>query len=174
MNIAELRVNHSNPDLLNEMGIKTGWFTSQQLTNMIAISESTPGPIGINMATYVGYTVAGLPGSLIATIGEVTPCVIIILLISKVMEAYKNNKYIENAMVGIRACSIGLITYATLTVVCSTLVQLDLFKQTKNFFDLFDIRVIAIFVGICILSKKVKLHPVFYLLIAGIAGIIIF
>lgn len=159
---------------LNEMGIKTAWFTSTELTNMIAISESTPGPIGINMATYVGYTVTGFSGSLVATIGEVTPCIIIILLISKAMSKYKNNKYVNDAMIGIRACSIGLLAYATLTVISSTLVQLDLFKQTKKFFDLFDIRVISIFVITLFLSKKVKIHPVFYLLIAAALGIIVF
>ena len=158
---------------LNEIGIKTGWFTTTELTNMIAISESTPGPIGINMATYVGYTVAGLPGSLIATIGEITPCIIIILLISTAMSKYKDNKYINNAMVGIRAVSIGLLFYATLTVISSTLINLNLFKQTKNFFDLFDLRILFIFAFTFFLSKKVKMHPVFYLLIAALLGIII-
>lgn len=158
---------------LNEIGMKTHWFTTSELTNMIAISESTPGPIGINMATYVGYTVAGLPGSLIATIGEVTPCVIIILLISTAMSKYKDNKYVNDAMIGIRAVAIGLLTYATLLVITSTLINVDLFNQSKNFLDLFDIRIIFIFAFTFLLSKKVNTHPVFYLLAAAILGILI-
>ncbi|MBR2577638.1 MAG: chromate transporter, partial [Erysipelotrichaceae bacterium] len=93
---------------LTEIGQKTGWYTMAELSNMIAVSESTPGPMGINMATYVGYTVGGPLGALIATIGEVTPCVIIILLISSTIYRYKDSFYVASALSGIRACSLGL------------------------------------------------------------------
>ena len=67
---------------LSNMATSTGWFTHSQLADMVAVSESTPGPLGVNMATYVGYTVKGVPGAVIATLGLITPSVIIILIIA--------------------------------------------------------------------------------------------
>ena len=159
---------------LSEMGVKTGWFTIEDLTNMVAISESTPGPTGINMATYVGYTAAGPLGSLIATLGIVTPSVIIIIIVSKAIYKYKDNFYVTSGMTGIRACSIGLISYAVLTIVLSSLFSLNNYKTTGNIINLFDFKSLAIFLGILLLSKKIKLHPAFYLIIAAIVGVIIF
>ena len=77
---------------LSDMGEKTGWFTASDLMNMIAVSESTPGPIGINMATYVGFTVAGVPGAIISTAGEVAPAIIIILIIAGFLKKFRTNK----------------------------------------------------------------------------------
>ena len=76
---------------------------------MLAVSESTPGPIGINMATYVGFTVAGIPGAVIATIGEVTPSIIVILIVAAMLTKFRNSNYVENAFYGLRPASSGLI-----------------------------------------------------------------
>lgn len=76
---------------LYDISDKTGWFTYGQLADMVAISESTPGPIGVNMATYVGFTTAGIPGSVIATLGLITPSIIIILIIAGFLKAFKDN-----------------------------------------------------------------------------------
>ena len=89
--------------------------------NMLAVSESTPGPIGINMATYVGYTVGGVPGALVATLGEVTPCVIIILLVATVLQSFRSNPYVERAFYGLRPASTGLIAAAGVAVVLEVL-----------------------------------------------------
>ena len=70
---------------LKDIGQATGWYTDTDLMNMLAVSESTPGPIGINMATYVGFTVGGIPGAIIATVGEVTPSIIVILLVAAIL-----------------------------------------------------------------------------------------
>ena len=80
---------------LKEISAKTGWFTLSQLTDMIASSESTPGPMGVNCATYVGFETAGILGSIIATIGLIPPSVIIIILISKILEKFRNNRYVD-------------------------------------------------------------------------------
>ena len=93
---------------LYDISDKTGWFTHAQLTDMIAISESTPGPIGVNMATYVGFTSAGIPGSVIATLGLITPSIIVILIIAGFYNAFKNNKYVQSAFYGLRPASTGL------------------------------------------------------------------
>ena len=101
---------------LSDMGSRTGWFTQAQLADMIAVSESTPGPIGVNMATYVGYVTAGIPGSLAATIGLVTPSVIIILIIAGFLQKFRSNKTVDAVFYGLRPCSIGLIAAAGLLV----------------------------------------------------------
>ena len=78
---------------LYDISDSTGWFTHSQLADMIAVSESTPGPIGVNMATYVGYTTGGIPGAVIATLGLITPSIIIILIIAKALQAFRQSKY---------------------------------------------------------------------------------
>ena len=97
---------------LYRMSETTGWFTASQLADFIAVSESTPGPIGINMATYVGYSTAGIPGALVATAGLVTPSVIIIIIIAGVIAKFRSSKYVDAIFYGLRPCSVGLIAAA--------------------------------------------------------------
>ena len=104
---------------LSHIGESTGWYTQAQLMNMLAVSESTPGPIGINMATYVGFTVAGVPGAVIATLGEVTPSIIVILI----LQQFRHNKYVEFAFYGLRPASTGLIGAACAGVIVETLIN---------------------------------------------------
>ena len=87
---------------LKNIGLATGWYSQTDLMNMLAVSESTPGPIGINMATYVGFTVAGIPGAVIATIGEVTPSIIVILIVAAMLTKFRNSNYVENAFYAAR------------------------------------------------------------------------
>ena len=108
---------------LQDMAERTGWFTHAQLADMLAVSESTPGPIGINMATYVGFTVAGIPGAVIATIGEVTPSIIVILIVAAMLTKFRNSKYVENAFYGLRPASSGLIGAACAGVVLQVLLR---------------------------------------------------
>ena len=108
---------------LKEISAKTGWFTLSQLTDMIAISESTPGPMGVNCATYVGFETAGILGSITATIGLITPSVIIIILISKILEKFRNNRYVDAAFFGLRAASVALIAEAGISVAALTFVK---------------------------------------------------
>ena len=92
-----------------DMSDRTGWFTYQQIADMVAVSESTPGPIGVNTATYVGYVTAGVPGSLIATLGLVTPAVICILIIASCLKKFRENRFVDHAFYGLRPASAGLI-----------------------------------------------------------------
>ena len=85
--------------------------------NMLAVSESTPGPVGINMATYVGYTVGGVPGAIVATIGEVTPSIIVILIVAAMLATFRDSQYVANAFYGLRPASTGLIGAACAGVV---------------------------------------------------------
>ena len=107
---------------LYDMSDKTGWFTRAQLADMIAVSESTPGPIGVNMATYVGFITGGIPGALTATIGLVTPSILVILIVAAFLQAFRNSKYVAGAFYGLRPASTALITAAGLVVVRETFV----------------------------------------------------
>ena len=90
---------------LTKLASTTGWFTETDLLNMIAVSESTPGPIGVNTATYVGYHIAGFQGALIATLGLITPSVIVILIIFQFLKKFGDSKYVKAVMYGLRAAS---------------------------------------------------------------------
>ena len=94
---------------LKDIGETTGWYTYSDLMNMLAVSESTPGPIGINMATYVGFTVRGVPGAIIATLGEITPSIIVILIVAAMLKKFRDSKLVNNAFYGLRPASTGLI-----------------------------------------------------------------
>ena len=102
---------------LREMGTRTGWFDPGTLADMVAVSESTPGPIGINMAAYVGYTVGGVPGGVIATLGEITPSVVVILIIAAFLKAFRDNRRVDAAFYGIRPASTALIAAAGIDLV---------------------------------------------------------
>ena len=161
---------------LYDLAEKTNWFTSGQLADMIAVSESTPGPIGVNMATYVGFTTAGFWGGLIATLALVTPSVIIIVIISYFLKAFRENKYVDAAFYGLRPASTGLIAAAGMTVVTITLLQMDLFKNSGSIMDLFNWKSLILAVIIYILSNNIKqtkkLHPVFFIVGSAIIGIL--
>ena len=81
---------------------RTGWFTHAQLADMIAVSESTPGPIGVNMATYVGFATGGVPGAIVATLGVITPSVIVILIVARILKSFRENVYVDSAFYGLR------------------------------------------------------------------------
>ena len=154
----------------------TGWFSHAQLADMVAVSESTPGPIGINMATYVGFSTAGIPGAVAATIGLVTPSVIVILIISRVLAAFRQNKYVDAAFYGLRPCSVALIAAAGLLIVKISLFHVDLFQQTGSLTDLFDLKGIILAAVLLFLTRGVKqakkLHPVFFILGSALVGVL--
>ena len=103
---------------LSDLGARTGWFTAADLANMVAVSESTPGPLGINMATYVGFHIGGVPGGIIAPVGEVAPSVIVILLVARFLQRFRSSRLVDAAFYGLRPASTALIA-AALVEVCS-------------------------------------------------------
>ena len=162
---------------LYDMSSKTGWFSTAQLADMIAVSESTPGPIGVNMATYVGFTTAGIPGSVIATLGLITPSVIIILLIARVLQAFRQNRYVDAAFYGLRPCSVGLIAAAGLLVVKIALFDFDLFHRTGVFLDLLRPKALLLAALLLVLTNAVKatkkLHPIVFILGSAVLGVLL-
>lgn len=159
---------------LYSMSDTTGWFTHAQLADMIAVSESTPGPIGVNMATYVGFSTAGVPGAVIATLGLITPSIIIILIIARVLAAFRQNKTVDAAFYGLRPCSVGLIAAAGLLVVKISLFNAELYQQTGVLMNLFNWKAIILAAVLIVLTRYVKplkkLHPVFFILGSAAVG----
>ena len=167
---------------LYKMSTATGWFSHNDVANMIAVSESTPGPIGVNMATYIGFVTGmeqygifgAILGSIIATLGLITPSVIIILLIAIFLKNFKDNPYVKNAFYGLRPASSGLITAAGLTIVVENLFRGNL----SDGFSIGMINWIGLALGIVlwILTNKVektkKLHPIILIGLSAIVGLV--
>lgn len=161
-----------------DMSDRTGWFSYQQIADMIAVSESTPGPIGVNTATYVGYITGGLPGALAATLGLVTPDIIIILIIASCLKKFRENRFVDHVFYGLRPASAGLIAAAGFSVVMLALVREDAFKASGNILDLFSWKGLALAAVIWVLTNLVKktkdLHPIFYIAASAVVGILAF
>lgn len=168
---------------LYDMSDATGWFTYNDLANMIAVSESTPGPIGVNMATYVGYVTGqdlwGIPGAIlgavIATIGLVTPSIIVILIIAAFLKSFRNNRYVDSAFYGLRPASTGLIAAAGLSVAASNLFFTDALAQGVSL-ALINWKGWILAVILWVLTNKVKktkgLHPIIFILASAVVGIV--
>ena len=160
---------------LYDMSDKMGWFTYADLANMVAISESTPGPIGINMATYVGYTLRGVPGAVTATVGLITPSIIIILIIAKFLQAFKDSPLVDAAFYGLRPASTGLIAAAGLSVLALVLVNPGVSKNAGilELINLKSILLIAVLYYFTAVCKKTKgLHPVCFIAASAVVGIV--
>lgn len=158
---------------LREMSVKYGWFTLDKLTTMIAVSESTPGPIGINMATYVGYEMFGIAGGIAATLSLVTPSLIVICIIARMLEKFKNAKVVQGIFTGLRPAVVGFILSAVVSIFLMALFHVDTWQTSGNFADLFNWKGIILFaVLLALYQYKPKMHPVFLILAAGIAGVI--
>ena len=164
---------------LYDMSDATGWFTHTDLANMIAVGESTPGPIGVNMATYVGFLtgmsengiVGAILGAVTATLGLITPSVIIILIVASILKSFRNNKYVNSAFYGLHPASTGLITAAGLGVMMT-----NLFHAGAISLSSINWKGWILAIGLWILTNKVKstkkLHPIVFIAISAVIGIV--
>ncbi len=171
---------------LHDIGETTGWYTQTQLMNMLAVSESTPGPIGINMATYVGYTVGGIPGAVIATIGEVTPSIIVILIVAMMLKKFRDSKYVNDAFYGLRPASTGLIGAACVSVILEVLTGIETVSPESGILNgfalpggwesLFNWRGLVLAAVLLVLTngvKKVKdWHPIVFIALSAVVGVV--
>ena len=139
---------------------------------MIAVAESTPGPIGINMATYAGFNAAGVLGGVLATLSLVLPSYIIIILISRFLEKFRDSKLVDAAFYGLRPAVAGLITVAGWEIFRIALFNADLFGAGGNILDLFNFKAIILFALLFYLVKKFNKHPIFYIAGAAVVGIV--
>lgn len=152
------------------------WFSHEDLANMIAVGESTPGPIGVNMATYVGFVTGdgifgSVLGAVIATLGLITPSIIIILIIGLMLKSFKDNRYVNHAFYGLRPASAGLIAAAGLSVLLS-----NMFLGEKYALAFFNWKGLILAVVLWVLSNVVKktknLHPIVFIGFSAVAGIV--
>lgn len=168
---------------LYKMSDATGWFTYNDLANMIAVGESTPGPIGVNMATYVGFITGmeqggilfAILGAVIATIGLVMPSYLVITIIALFLKNFRENKYVDRAFYGLRPASAGLIAAALVSVVQSALIFPEYFENSFNPQGINWIGCVLAII-LWVFTNKVKktkgLHPIVFIGVSAIIGII--
>lgn len=169
---------------LREIADKTGWFTAGQLADMIAVSESTPGPLGVNMATYVGYTVGssqlgspwmGIVGAVVATLGLIFPSIVIVLCISFFLKRFRTSTLVDAALYGLRPASVALISAAGVEIVLFAILRVDSIYQIGAAQLSWKSVLLAagVYAGTNLIPKLKKLHPIWFILLSAIVGIIL-
>lgn len=155
---------------LMDLTEKYDWFTASELANMIAISESTPGPVGVNMATYAGYHAAGVPGAIVATLSLTAPAIIVICAIAKFLTNFSDNKTVKAVFYGFRAVVPALIGYAVLELIKIAMIQENDGVVSIQYLGIVICAVVLILLQF---KKFKKLHPLVWIVAGAIAGIIL-
>lgn len=156
---------------LTQMQEKYGWFTAEELANMIAVSESTPGPIGVNMATYVGFTTSGILGGLLATLSLVLPSLITIIIIASAMEKYQKSPLVQNMFAFMRPAVAGLIAAAGFAVL-----KIALLKDAETFLGSINWIAVVLFAALLAalhFKPLKKLHPIVFIAVGAVFGILL-
>ena len=152
---------------LYELAEKYTWITKSMIADMIAISQSTPGPIGINMATYVGFKSGGILGGIIATFATVLPSFITIIIIANFLNKFKNSKLVDSAFKGLRPTVTGLIAVAWFEIIKISIINVN------SLFDIvINLKALIVFLAILLLTKKFDKHPIVFIGIGALVGII--
>lgn len=162
---------------LQNMGERTGWFDATDVANMIAVSESTPGPLGVNMASYVGFDVGGVLGCVIATLGLIAPSVIVILLVARFLQRFRSSRLVDGVFYGLRPASAGLIAAAGLAVAQKSLVFMDQLIPDWNILltRFIHWEAVVLFVVVFVLirfTRLKKLHPIVFIAASAVLGVI--
>lgn len=157
---------------LYDMSERTGWFTAAQIADMLAVSESTPGPIGVNMATYVGYTTGGVLGAVVASLGLVLPSLIVIMIVAAFLKAFRENKYVNNVFYGLRPASTAMVASAGLTVLGVTMLN-----EGAEGLAMLNGKAIVLAVVLLVLTRWVKptkkLHPIVFIAASAVIGVVL-
>lgn len=132
------------------------WYTTKQLSDMIAISSITPGPVGVNVATFAGYTTSGILGAVVATVSVILPSLIIVVIISKLLEQFKHNKYVQSVIYTLKPAGCGLLAA----------VGVDMFVNNINLLGMF------LLAGLFFASLTEKRDPLFYLAVSAVVGLV--
>lgn len=168
---------------LQDISAKTGWYTAGQLADMIAVSESTPGPMGVNMATYVGYTVGsrelggpvmGVVSAIIATLGLVAPSVIIIMIVACFLKRFRSSKLVDGALYGLRPASVALISAAGVDILLIAVLRVDSIYRVAQSALSWKALVLAALVYVGTHVKKLKsLHPIWFIAASAVIGVVL-
>jgi chromate transporter len=156
--------------LLQVEAFSRNWVTPEFFTDMIAVSQSTPGPIGANMATYVGFNELGIAGAIVATLGLICPAVIIVYLISKYLLHFNEKKIVIDVFSGLRPAVAGMILAASYNIAKVTVYKGDIFHSTGNIIEMIDIKNSILFIIFFALISKFDKHPIFFIVLGGIVG----
>lgn len=164
---------------LQDLGARTGWFTAADLSTMIAVSESTPGAMGVNMATYVGFTIArlygipGIIGAIVATVGLTFPSIVVIVIIAGFLEKFRQSKTVDAVFYGLRPASTALIASAGLTVAMTVLVTVG--GAAEHAFSIHwpaVILALVVFIAMRYTALK-KLHPILFIAFSAVVGVVL-
>ena len=158
---------------LRHLSETSGWYSIAFITDMVAISESTPGPIGINMATYAGYHVAGILGGIIATMGMVLPSIIIVTIVAGYMEKFSHSQTLQQAFYGLRPAVTGLIAVACFDIVRLAVFHLEKWTDFSKILEVIDLSKLIYFGIIFYLIRRFKKHPIMYIAISVVIGIVL-
>lgn len=168
---------------LQEISAKTGWYTASQLADMIAVSESTPGPMGVNMATYVGYTVGsqelggpvmGVLAAIIATLGLITPSIIVIMIVAYFLKRFRDSKLVDAALYGLRPASVALISAAGVDIVLIAVLRVEsIYKIAQAALSWKALVLAAAVYGATHVKKLKELHPIWFIASSAVLGIVL-
>lgn len=160
------------PFIYNLYDVRPEWFNNDSsfIMDMVAVSESTPGALGVNMSTYTGFTVGGVLGGITTTLGLVAPSIIVIVIIAKFLEKFRDSPTVEKVFYGIRPASIGLVASAGYIVVTEALLNIEAFMANYNITELFRLKSIIFAAILFVAMNKLKTHPVWFILISAIVG----
>lgn len=152
---------------------KYSWFDASEITQMIAISNLTPGPIGINMATFVGLKVGGFFAAILTTFAFMLPSFVLVCLFAKFLKNNLENKYVHNLFYGLRPAALALVCYTCLKILNSTVLNMELFRTTHKFFDLISLKAFVLLAVFCIVGLKLKKNPMLFIFLAVILGLFV-
>ncbi len=154
---------------LREISLKYNWYTLSELSNMIAIGNATPGPIGVNMATYAGFTTGGVGGGVLATLAMIVPSFVVVLIVASVLDKFRNSLCVEGAFKGLRPAVIAMISIALIELGREVFVKSDVLL----WYHAVSIKHIILFAGLFVLSKLQKKNNILlYITIGAVAGIV--
>ena len=168
---------------LQEISAKTGWYTASQLADMIAVSESTPGPMGVNMATYVGYTVGsqelggpvmGVLAAIIATLGLITPSIIVIMIVAYFLKRFRDSKLVDATLYGLRPASVALISAAGVDIVLIAVLRVEsIYKIAQAALSWKALVLAAAVYGATHVKKLKELQPIWFIASSAVLGIVL-
>ena len=169
---------------LQDISAKTGWFTATDLANMIAVSESTPGPIGVNMATYVGYTVGsqqlggtgmGIVSAVVATMGLICPSIVVILIVAYFLKRFRDSKLVDSVLYGLRPASVALISAAGVEIVLFAVLRVESIWKIADAALSWKsvVLALAVFAGTNLIPRLKKIHPIWFIAASAVAGVLL-
>ncbi len=153
--------------------VEGGLISSEQFYNMVAISESTPGPIGINMATYIGYELYGVAGGIAATVATVLPSLIIIMVIARFFTSFQEKSLVRAAFSGLRPATSGMVLVAMVQVFVIAILNIPAFRETGQLLQLVQLPSAAFYLAACLILFKTKTSPIAVVAAGALFGVLV-